>query len=289
MYAAPAISAIDIDLSGDPLTRYAPPATSMSSGDASSSAAQIRFAFSWTRSAAAGDRFAPTASERDPYVPQPHGPALVSPWTTSTLAGIDPEPVGRDLRVAGVETLSVRRCARVHGRRAGRVHADRRRLEEGRLQADALRPDRRATARGRRPRCRWRGRRRGRRPRRAAAPARCGRRRGPGRPASCRACPRSRPSRRRCRAGSRTGRASLGMKFLRRISTGSEADLEREAVHHHLDPVGHLRAARPRIASVGELVREDAGEVQVDGVERVAAAGDREAELGDECGVRICW
>ncbi len=90
MYAAPAMSAIDIDLSGDPLTRYAPPATSMSSGAASSSAAQIRFAFSWTRSAARAIASPPTASERDPYVPQPHGPALVSPWTTSTLAGSIP-------------------------------------------------------------------------------------------------------------------------------------------------------------------------------------------------------
>ena len=66
MCAAPAISAIVIDLSGEPLTWNLPSASSMSSGAASSSAAQIRFAFSWTFCAARAIASPPTESEREP-------------------------------------------------------------------------------------------------------------------------------------------------------------------------------------------------------------------------------
>ncbi len=62
----------------------------MSSGAASSRAAVIRLAFSCTFSAARATASPPTASDRDPYVPQPHGPVPVSPWTTSTRSGSMP-------------------------------------------------------------------------------------------------------------------------------------------------------------------------------------------------------
>jgi hypothetical protein len=85
MYAAPATSAIVIALSGDPLTWNLPSTSSMSSGAASSSAAQMRLALSCTLFAARAIASPPTDSDRDPYVPQPHGPVPVSPCTTSTF------------------------------------------------------------------------------------------------------------------------------------------------------------------------------------------------------------
>ena len=66
MCAAPEISAIVIDLSGEPFTWYLPSASSMSSGAASSSAAQIRLAFSCTLRAARAIASPPTDSEREP-------------------------------------------------------------------------------------------------------------------------------------------------------------------------------------------------------------------------------
>ena len=66
MCAAPEISAIVIDLSGEPFTENLPSASSMSSGAASSSAAQTFLAFSWTFSAARAIASPPTDSERDP-------------------------------------------------------------------------------------------------------------------------------------------------------------------------------------------------------------------------------
>ncbi len=66
MCAAPEISAIVIDLSGEPLTWYLPSVNSMSSGDASSMAAQMRLALSCTLRAARASASPPTASEREP-------------------------------------------------------------------------------------------------------------------------------------------------------------------------------------------------------------------------------
>ena len=66
MCAAPEISAIVIDLSGEPRTWYLPSLSSMSSGAASSSAAQMRLALSWTLCAARTMASPPTASEREP-------------------------------------------------------------------------------------------------------------------------------------------------------------------------------------------------------------------------------
>ena len=66
MCAAPAISTIVIDLSGEPFTWYLPPTSSMSSGAASSSAAQMRLAFSCTFSAARAAASPPTARVREP-------------------------------------------------------------------------------------------------------------------------------------------------------------------------------------------------------------------------------
>ena len=62
----------------------------MSSGAASSSAAQMRFALSCTRWAARTIASPPTASEREPYVSQPQAPWSVSPWCTSTFCGSMP-------------------------------------------------------------------------------------------------------------------------------------------------------------------------------------------------------
>ena len=90
MCAAPEISAMVIALSGEPRTWYLPSASSMSSGAASSSAAQIFLAFSCTFSAARPTDSPPTASEREPYVPQPNGPWFVSPCSTSTFSGSIP-------------------------------------------------------------------------------------------------------------------------------------------------------------------------------------------------------
>ena len=250
----------------------------MSSGAASSSAAQIRFAFSWTRSAARAIA-SPPDRERARAVGAPAPRALVGVAVDHLDARrVDPEPVGGDLRVAGVEALAVRggaRSRRSPSRSGARGPSPtRRRPPAGRRPAG--RP--RATAPGRRPRCRSRGRRRGARPRPRSSSCSA---RKPSRSsvarASCRACPRSRPSRRRSRAGSRTGTASLADEVLAPDLDRVGADLEREPVHHHLDPVGHLRPSGAADRVGGELVREHAGEVQVDGVERVAAAGDREA------------
>jgi hypothetical protein len=66
MCAAPAISTIVIDLSGEPFTWKLPSTSSMSSGAASSSAAQMRLALSCTFSAARATASPPTASVRDP-------------------------------------------------------------------------------------------------------------------------------------------------------------------------------------------------------------------------------
>jgi hypothetical protein len=62
----------------------------MSSGAASSSAAQIRLALSWTRCDARTIASPPTDSEREPYVSQPQVPWSVSPWCTSTFCGSMP-------------------------------------------------------------------------------------------------------------------------------------------------------------------------------------------------------
>ena len=66
MYASPAISAIDIALSGEPLTWNLPSRTSMSSGAASSWWATIAFALATTLSAARATASPPTASVREP-------------------------------------------------------------------------------------------------------------------------------------------------------------------------------------------------------------------------------
>ena len=60
------------------------------------------------------------------------------------------------------------------------------------------------------------------------------------------------------------------------------AELVGEPVHHQLDPVGGLRAARAADRVGGHLVREHAREVQVDVRDPVAAAHHREAQLRDE-------
>ena len=65
-YAAPAISASVMPLSGEPLTEYLPSASSMSSGAASSRCAAMRLALSATLSADWASDSPPTASEREP-------------------------------------------------------------------------------------------------------------------------------------------------------------------------------------------------------------------------------
>ena len=57
------------------------------------------------------------------------------------LGRVDAEPVGHDLREAGLVALAVRRAAGVGGDRARRVHAHDRRLPEAALQAHAARAD----------------------------------------------------------------------------------------------------------------------------------------------------
>ena len=171
----------------------------------------------------------------------------------------------------------------VHGRRAGRVHAHGRRLVEGGLQADPLGAD---GARGRQ-----------------AADLGVGREPD----AAVHA-----PAAQLLLLGAEAVEVELGEHLVEgalvvarvvddperglvwELVLGDEvpapdldrvgADLERQPIHHHLDPVGHLRASGAADRVGGELVREHAGEVQVDGVERVAAAGDREPELRDERG-----
>ena len=124
---------------------------------------------------------------------------------TSTCSGVDAEPVGHDLRERRVEALAVRRGAGVDGDRAGRVHADDRRLPEAGLQADAARADHARRRQAADLHRRWRSRCRGTCRSRAPPPARAGTRRGRGARAACRASRGSRRSRRRRRPPPRPG------------------------------------------------------------------------------------
>ena len=282
MCAAPEISAIVIDLSGEPRTWYLPSVSSMSSGAASSSAAQMRFALSWTSLRRAHDRLAAHRQRaRAVGVPAPRALVGVAVEHVHVLR-VDPEDVAGDLGEARVEPLAVRRRAGVDDRRAGGRHAHVRGLPERRLEAHALRARPRATAPGRTPRPRSRSRRRGARPRRAG-----------------RSCSARNSSRSKCSSS-----LSSVPVVVARVVDDAERGLERELllrdevlppqlepvhaelvgepVHHQLDPVGGLRPARPADRVRGHLVREHAREVQVDVRDPVAAAHHREAELRDE-------
>src|SRR3954452_12871604 len=105
MYASPAISAIDIALSGEPFTWNLPSRTSMSSGAASSWWATIAFAFLATFSAARATASPP------PVAAASHAPAPAGDCTRAVrvealragrrvavdaldLLGVEPEAVG---------------------------------------------------------------------------------------------------------------------------------------------------------------------------------------------------
>ena len=78
------------------------------------------------------------------------------------------------------------------------------------------------------------------------------------------------------------GKSSLGMKFFRRTSSESIADLGRGLVDHHLDQVGGLGppGAADRIG--GELVRERPDDVGLDRGDLVTAAHHERGEGRDE-------
>ena len=142
-WAVPETSAIVIDLSGGPLH------LELAVGELDvvrrglQQRGAIRLAFSRTFSAALATASPPTESEREPYVPLPHGPWSVSPWITSTFSGSTPR-LSATIWAKPCRALAVRRGTGEHRRRPRRVHAHHRGLPEGRLEAHAAaRPPRR--------------------------------------------------------------------------------------------------------------------------------------------------
>ena len=143
MCAAPAISAIVIALSGEPLDLELAVDQLDVLGRGLEQGARRS---AWPCPAPCSPRGRsprrrPTASASR-TCPSRTGPGPCRRAAPRRSRGSMPEPVGHDLREARVEALAVRRGARVDGRRAARVHAHDRRLPERRLEADALRADR---------------------------------------------------------------------------------------------------------------------------------------------------
>ena len=233
----------------------------MSSGAASSLCATIRLRLVAHLVGRPGDRLAADGQRaRAVGVQAERARCAVSPWMTSTLSGVDAEPVGDDLGEAGLVALAVRRGAGVDGHRAGRVHAhDRGLAAAAPAGRQPLGPSDARRRRGRRSPRRWRSRCRGSLPARAARA--CSRRN-----ASTSTCSSSLSSDAVVVAGvvdepdapSRPG-------ILRRDEVlppqlePVHAELGGELVHHHLDQVG-APPGRPGAADRvgGELVREHA-------------------------------
>ena len=78
------------------------------------------------------------------------------------------------------------------------------------------------------------------------------------------------------------GKSSFGMKFFRRSSSGSMPELGGELLDHHLDQVGRLRPPGAADGVGRHLVREDPGDVGLDGRDLVATAHHERRERRDE-------
>ena len=269
------MSASDMALSGEPLTWYLPSASSMSSGAASSRCAAILLGLvaAPSRPPARPTRRRPPASASR-RCPCRTAPCWVSPWMTSTCSGVRCR-AGRP-RSGRSRSRGPGRAARCRCRRVAEPDGCTRTVADSQnagLEADAAAGRPRATARGRRSRCRWRSRCRGRRPARAAPPAPCGTRRGRASRAACRACRRSRRSRRSTPIGSLGGELLLRDEVLPpQLEPGPMPSSSASwSIITSIQCVASGRPA-PRMASVANLFVNTPGDVGLDGGDLVAAA-----------------
>ena len=159
--ARPEISAIVIDLSGEPLTWYLPSESSMSSGAASSIAAQMRLALSCTlRAAARAPRRPPQASASRRY-PSPRRPGRCRRAGSSRLGSIPRMSPAICAKLVSIPGRAARSRRRSPSRWASPGRWPTRRTPPGGPRPAGPPP---ATGRGRRPRHRSRSRPRDRRP-----------------------------------------------------------------------------------------------------------------------------